>query len=97
MLSQLVKLLVISKSRPLTKNTWVDYPFLNLDGQPVILCTNIPNMVLLCLIRCSVFSFIIVCADKEVTSMSFIMLVLRILFLKAVAFNVLMTLRLWIH
>ncbi|CAL8368233.1 unnamed protein product [Boreogadus saida] len=35
--------------------------------------------------------------DKEVTSMSFIMLVLRILFLKAVAFNVLMTLRLWIH
>nr|CAB39545.1 T-cell receptor alpha chain [Gadus morhua] len=35
--------------------------------------------------------------DKEVTSMSFIMLVLRVLFLKAVAFNVLMTLRLWIH
>ncbi|CAL8323093.1 unnamed protein product [Arctogadus glacialis] len=35
--------------------------------------------------------------DKKVNSLSIIMLVLRILFLKAVAFNVLMTLRLWIH
>ncbi|CAL8277598.1 unnamed protein product [Lota lota] len=35
--------------------------------------------------------------DEKVNSLSLIMLGLRIIFVKAVAFNFLMTLRLWIH